>query len=398
MHAQGRFRLPRRRPRSSPRGDRDLPDRRARCQRSPAGAPPCRERRPARDRGCRGPSLPGGLPARARPAPRRCPTRCSSRAPTRPAATRSRSSARRSPTSPPQILMEQDLHGPGIDRQGRRLPGREPLRPARPRPRLRVERHVRRPGHHRHLRGAAVRRDASTTRFRGQCLPIEVLERKNALDAEPGRLRRRPARRRCTPSARSSASSPAAATYKGKQVLYTVLRSTYLHEVDSARRLQRCFNDPARSAAPGLPARGRQHRLHVQLVLHRRQAHRLLQLGQQPGAGEGDDRAAARSASTNEWRDFNPDLNTARYTPFAQHPQVDRPAVPRPAGTTRRRSGCSSSRRASPSSSGCSTGRPRGRERATSARGSAGRSRRGAVAAGAFERPQPLRRRPGARL
>ena len=39
-----------------------------------------------------------------------------------------------------------------------------------------------------------------------------------------------------------------------------------------------------------------------------------------------------------------------------------------------------------------------GRGRTTSARGSAGRSRRGAVAAGAFERPQPLRRRPGARL
>ena len=39
--------------------------------------------------------------------------------------------------------------------------------------------------------------------------------------------------------------------------------------------------------------------------------------------------------------------------------------------------------------------RPPGR---ASARGSAGRSRRGAVAAGAFERPEPLRRRPAARL
>ena len=33
-------------------------------------------------------------------------------------------------------------------------------------------------------------------------------------------------------------------------------------------------------------------------------------------------------ASTREWRDFNPDLNTARYTPFAQHPQVvDQPVL-----------------------------------------------------------------------
>jgi hypothetical protein len=33
-------------------------------------------------------------------------------------------------------------------------------------------------------------------------------------------------------------------------------------------------------------------------------------------------------ASTNEWRDFNPDLNTARYTPFSAHPQVvDQPVL-----------------------------------------------------------------------
>ena len=70
------------------------------------------QRRPCRaPRRCPGaPSLPGNPVAPRRPAacpssarcPRRCPTRCSSRAPTRPAATRSRSSARRSPTSPPR--------------------------------------------------------------------------------------------------------------------------------------------------------------------------------------------------------------------------------------------------------------------------------------------------------
>jgi hypothetical protein len=33
-------------------------------------------------------------------------------------------------------------------------------------------------------------------------------------------------------------------------------------------------------------------------------------------------------AATNEWRGFNPDLNTARYTPAAQHPQVvDQPVL-----------------------------------------------------------------------
>ena len=80
--------------------------RRAAAGRQPAAAGqprPCRGAVPAGPRRCPGtPPLPGGLrPARARRrCPRRCPTRCSSRAPTRPAATRSPSSARRSPTSP----------------------------------------------------------------------------------------------------------------------------------------------------------------------------------------------------------------------------------------------------------------------------------------------------------
>ena len=61
-----------------------------------------------------------------------------------------------------------------------------------------------------------------------------------------------------------------------------------------------------------------------------------------------------------------------------------------------------------PAADGCSSSRARRRARAAArpvARGGRdersrirGRSRRGAVAAGAFERPEPLRRRPGARL
>ena len=177
------------------------------CRRQPAAASPRAGRHAPGARRCRA-SL-GGLPASSARCPRRCPTRCSSRAPTRPAGTRWRSSARRSAYFAPQILMEEDLHGPGHRRPGRRLPRREPLRPARPRPRLRLERHLGRPGHHRHLRGAAVRRDALP-------LPRPVPADRGArpqerVDAEPRPTRRRPARRRCTPSARSSASSPAAA-------------------------------------------------------------------------------------------------------------------------------------------------------------------------------------------
>ena len=154
-----------------------------------AGSPRCRRR----------PRCSAAWPARARPLPRRCPTRCSSPA---------RESASGHPlmvVGPqvayfnPQILMEEDVsHGPGHRRPRRRVRRHQPLRPARPRARLRVERDVGRPGHHRHVRGADLRRTTTSHyRFRGQCLPIEVLERKNAwtptaADQTP------PGARRCT--------------------------------------------------------------------------------------------------------------------------------------------------------------------------------------------------------
>ena len=61
-----------------------------------------------------------------------------------------------------RLLRPADPHGAGRPRarprRARRvLPGRQPLRPARPRPRLRLERDLRRPGHHRHLRRRALR-------------------------------------------------------------------------------------------------------------------------------------------------------------------------------------------------------------------------------------------------
>ena len=67
------------------------------------------------------------------------------------------------------------MHGPGIDARGATFAGIEPLRAARPRARLRLERHLGGPGHHRHLRaatlcepGGATPTKASTHyRFRG---------------------------------------------------------------------------------------------------------------------------------------------------------------------------------------------------------------------------------------
>ena len=91
--------------------------------------------------------------------------------------------------------------------------------------------------------------------------------------------------------------------------------------------LQRPRQDPQRRR---LPARRERHRLHVQLVLRRRQAHRLLQLGRQPGA--------RRRASTRTSRSGASRVRVARLRPRPQHlaadavrpaPAGDQPEVPR---------------------------------------------------------------------
>ena len=116
----------------------------------------------------------------------------------------------------PQILIEQDVHAPGergaaADRRARgELRRRQPLRPARPRTRLRLERDLGGPGQHRHVRAAAVRTPHATTATAAAASRSRCSRRPS-----PGRrrrpTRRRRGRRRCGPSAPSSDSSPRAA-------------------------------------------------------------------------------------------------------------------------------------------------------------------------------------------
>ena len=87
------------------------------------------------------------------------------------------------------------------------------------------------------------------------------------------------------PSARSTASSASAGTVDGDPGRLRELRSTYFHEADSARGFSRLQHRPPRSRTlEDFQQVCRQDQLHLQLVLHRRPRHRLLQLGQQPGA------------------------------------------------------------------------------------------------------------------
>ena len=249
----------------------------------------------------------------------------------------------------PQILMEEDVHAPARARHRRArrvVPGRQPLRPARPRPRLRLERDLGRPGHHRHLRGRPLRpgrrrRRRSTRRAtcsaasacRSRCSSGRTRWSPTPADQTP------PGSRRCAPSARSSGSSSRRATIERQAGAYTQLRSTYFHEVDSARGFAD-FNDPAKMRdAAELPAGGVEDRLHVQLVLRRRQAHRLLQLGRQPGARRRTSTTTCpvRGAAVRVARLRPGHADRARTRRFGQHPQVVDQDYLTSAGTTSRR-------------------------------------------------------------
>ena len=223
----------------------------------------------------------------------------------------------------PQILMEEDLHGPGIDAKGVAFPG--------------VNLYVQL-GHGRDYAWSATSAgqdiidtfavplcDSTHYRFRGQCLPIEVLERKNAWT--PNLADQTPAGAETLHAERTKLGLVAGrGTYKGKQGALHGAALDLPARGRLGRRLQPVQRARRHPLAPGLPARGQQHRLHVQLVLHRRQAHRLLQLRQQPGAGQGDDRAAADGV----------DERVARLQPRPQHRALHAvqraPAGRRPAG------------------------------------------------------------------
>jgi acyl-homoserine lactone acylase PvdQ len=227
----------------------------------------------------------------------------------------------------PQILMEQDVHAPGLDARGAAFPGVN----------LYVELGRGRdyswsatsagqdiidtfavdlcePG------GAAPTKASMHYMFRGQCLPIEVLRRTNSwspnlADSTPAGTQTLKALRTKLGLVRSRA------TLRGRPVAFVELRSTYFHEVDSAGGFSD-FNNPdkIRNAAD-----------------FQRAAHKIgytfnwfyaddqdiayFNSGNNPQRPDGVEPALPTRAAY-EWRGFNPDNNTAEYTPFAAHPQI----------------------------------------------------------------------------
>jgi len=155
----------------------------------------------------------------------------------------------------PQILMEEDIHGPGIDADGAAFPGVN----------LYVEL-----GHGQDYAwsatsagqniidtfavplcnpsGGAVPTSSDDYLLRGQCVPMETLT--DSESWSPNLADSTPAGSITLQTERTAFGIVIArATIKGRPVVYTNLRSTYMHELDSATGFAD-FNDPADMRSP----------------------------------------------------------------------------------------------------------------------------------------------------
>jgi acyl-homoserine lactone acylase PvdQ len=229
----------------------------------------------------------------------------------------------------PQILMDEDLHGPGIHARGASFPGVN----------LYVEL-----GRGRDYSWSATSAgqdivdtyavdlcntdgskptiDSTAYRYNGTCREMEKLQRNNswvpsAADQTP------PGSETLVAYRTALGIVTARAKIKGTPVAYTVLRSTYMHEVDSARGFAD-FNDPAKMKS----ARDFQKAAHKigytfnwLYVDNKHDAY--FNSGNNPVRPTGvNPNLPVRGRKPFLWRGFNAAAVTARYTPASQHAQA----------------------------------------------------------------------------
>ena len=227
----------------------------------------------------------------------------------------------------PQILMEQDVHAPGIDARGASFAG--------------VNLYVqlgRGPDYAWSATSAGQDitdtfalelcepdgRPATITsasyRFRGACLPIEVLERTNSWAPTLADSTPRGSERLRTERTKLGLVT-GRATIRGRPVIYTALRSTYMHEFDSARGFSD-LNDPAkmRNARDFQRATAKIGYTFNWLYADDRDI-AYFNSGDNPQRARGVDGQLPAPAKY-EWRGYDPDAATAAFTSFAKHPQT----------------------------------------------------------------------------
>ncbi|MER6689826.1 penicillin acylase family protein [Streptomyces minutiscleroticus] len=169
--------------------------------------------------------------------------------------------------------------------------------------------------------GGAPTKQSTAYLFHGTCTPMEKLERTNtwkptvADTTAAGSYRMQVYRTRYGVVTHR-------ATVDGVPVAYTSLRSTYRHEADSIIGFQ-MFNDPSYVTDARTFQQAAQH-ISYAFNWFYADARDIAYYnsGSNPVRANGVDPSfPVRAEERYEWRDFDPAGNTAAYTPSAQHPQ-----------------------------------------------------------------------------
>jgi acyl-homoserine lactone acylase PvdQ len=229
----------------------------------------------------------------------------------------------------PQILMEQDMHGPGLEARGAAFPGvnlyvelgrgRDYAWSATSAGQDNVDTFALplcNPD------GSAPTLESSHYLYRGTCRQIETLDR--TVSWTPSAADQTPPGTETYHAERTALGLVIArATIKGKPVIYTSLRTTYMHEVDSALGFSD-FNDPARMTGPEDFKRAAYKIGYTFNWLYVDDKHdAYFNSGNNPVRGrKTDPNFPVWGTPKFEWRGFDPAGLTARYTPFEQHPQA----------------------------------------------------------------------------
>jgi acyl-homoserine lactone acylase PvdQ len=224
----------------------------------------------------------------------------------------------------PQILMEEDVHapasadGPGIDAQGAAFNG--------------INLYVQL-GRGRDYAWSATSAgqdiidtfalplcDDTHYRFRGRCEPIEVLSKTVSWTPSPGD--QTAAGSQTLTAERTKLGLVAGrGTVHGKPMLFTTLRSTYFHEVDSAAGFMD-FNTPSVVRDPRSFQRAAAKIGYTFNWFYADARHiAYFNSGNNPVRRRGLNHDFPVAASQ-AWRGWNPDTWQARFTAFKQHPQV----------------------------------------------------------------------------
>ncbi|MEV4310781.1 penicillin acylase family protein [Actinocrispum sp. NPDC049592] len=170
--------------------------------------------------------------------------------------------------------------------------------------------------------GKPVTKDSAYYMLRGQCVPIETLERKNAWKPTVADGTAEGSYRLVS---FKTAYGPitARATVNGKPVAYTSLRSSYKHEIDSIIGFQE-FNDPdfVKSAADFQRAAMDVNYTFNWFYADSRDIAYFNSGGNPSRKANVDPNMPIKADPAYEWNGWDPATNNAQYTPFAQHPQA----------------------------------------------------------------------------